>query len=243
MMDTPTAFAVCEALAAELAGGALAPAPAAAVEVALTALQTAYQVDVTRAEQRSQWSLRTRGLSLPAVLELARTHVPAASAAPTPTAPAAAAAPATVPAAATATDKVCPWTWGSVPAPAPYRRGGQAGADEAETHKAAGNVAMKDKRYDAAVSSYSRAIELDPSVAVYFANRHVPAPPRPVVAPPHLTWYPDGHSAAAYLCVRDNAAAVADCETAIRLDPAYAKAYSRLGCVCVSQRHRPRTVD
>jgi len=31
---------------------------------------------------------------------------------------------------------------------------------------------MRDKQYTAAIHSYTRAIELDPTVAVYFCNRY-----------------------------------------------------------------------
>jgi len=45
--------------------------------------------------------------------------------------------------------------------------------------------------------------------------------------------------AAAYLCLRDNAAAAADCEEAVKLDPNYGKAYSRLGYAAKGNRTPP----
>ena len=65
---------------------------------------------------------------------------------------------------------------------------------------------MSAKKHDAAIESYTKAIALDPTNAVYFSNR-----------------------AAAYSSKGDHAAAVEDGKRAIEVDPSFAKAYSRLG--------------
>lgn len=88
----------------------------------------------------------------------------------------------------------------------------------AEKHKQAGNAQMSAKKYDEAIDSYSKAIELDPSTPVYYSNR-----------------------AAAYSSKGDNLShmsAVADAEKAIEVDPSFVKAYHRLGYVQYSNiRH------
>nr|XP_020649816.1 small glutamine-rich tetratricopeptide repeat-containing protein alpha isoform X2 [Pogona vitticeps] len=77
---------------------------------------------------------------------------------------------------------------------------------EAERLKAEGNEQMKAENYDSAVSYYGKAIELNPSNAVYYCNR-----------------------AAAYSKLGNYAGAVRDCERAIGIDPKYSKAYGRMG--------------
>ncbi|XP_010633139.1 small glutamine-rich tetratricopeptide repeat-containing protein alpha isoform X2 [Fukomys damarensis] len=77
---------------------------------------------------------------------------------------------------------------------------------EAERLKTEGNEQMKMENFEAAVHLYGKAIELNPTNAVYFCNR-----------------------AAAYSKLGDYAGAVRDCERAICLDPAYSKAYGRMG--------------
>ncbi|KAI9572690.1 cytoplasmic protein [Boletus coccyginus] len=77
---------------------------------------------------------------------------------------------------------------------------------KAEKHKQTGNTQMSAKKYDSAIDSYSSAITLDPTNAVYFSNR-----------------------AAAYSSKADHASAVEDAKSAIEVDPSFVKAYSRLG--------------
>lgn len=77
---------------------------------------------------------------------------------------------------------------------------------KAEKHKQTGNTQMSAKKHDSAIDSYSKAIALDPTNAVYFSNR-----------------------AAAYSSKGDHSSAVEDAKRAIDLDPAFVKAYSRLG--------------
>ncbi|GAB0200817.1 small glutamine-rich tetratricopeptide repeat-containing protein alpha [Grus japonensis] len=77
---------------------------------------------------------------------------------------------------------------------------------EAERLKTEGNEQMKAENFEAAVSFYGKAIELNPSNAVYFCNR-----------------------AAAYSKLGNYAGAVRDCERAIAIDPNYSKAYGRMG--------------
>ncbi|NXD56628.1 SGTA protein, partial [Corvus moneduloides] len=69
-----------------------------------------------------------------------------------------------------------------------------------------GNDQMKAENFEAAVSFYGKAIELNPANAVYFCNR-----------------------AAAYSKLGNYAGAVRDCERAIGIDPNYSKAYGRMG--------------
>ena len=79
----------------------------------------------------------------------------------------------------------------------------------AEKLKATGNAQMSSKKYDDAIKSYTQAIALDPTNAVYYSNR-----------------------AAAYSSKGEHSSAVLDAEKAIEADPSFVKAYHRLGCVC-----------
>jgi small glutamine-rich tetratricopeptide repeat-containing protein alpha len=85
---------------------------------------------------------------------------------------------------------------------------GSSDADKAaaEKLKASGNSQMSAKQYDAAIDSYTKAIALDPKNAVYYSNR-----------------------AAAHSSKNDHAAAIADAEKAIEVDPSFVRAYHRLG--------------
>ncbi|KAJ3558414.1 hypothetical protein NM688_g942 [Phlebia brevispora] len=76
----------------------------------------------------------------------------------------------------------------------------------AEKLKASGNSHMSAKSYDAAIESYTQAIQLDPTNAVYYSNR-----------------------AAAYSSKGEHGSAVADAEKAIEVDPSFVRAYHRLG--------------
>lgn len=77
---------------------------------------------------------------------------------------------------------------------------------EAERLKTEGNEQMKLENFEAAVHLYGKAIDLNPSNAVYFCNR-----------------------AAAYSKLGNYVGAVQDCERAIGIDPGYSKAYGRMG--------------
>ncbi|XP_019393848.1 PREDICTED: small glutamine-rich tetratricopeptide repeat-containing protein alpha isoform X2 [Crocodylus porosus] len=91
---------------------------------------------------------------------------------------------------------------------------------EAEHLKTEGNEQMKAENFEAAVSFYSRAIELNPSNAVYFCNR-----------------------AAAYSKLGNYAGAVRDCERAISIDPSYSKAYGRMGLALSSLSKHTEAVE
>jgi len=77
---------------------------------------------------------------------------------------------------------------------------------QAERFKQTGNAQMSSKDYDAAIESYNKAVNLDPTNPVYYSNR-----------------------AAAYSSKGDHLAAVGDAEQAISVDPKFVKAYHRLG--------------
>lgn len=78
----------------------------------------------------------------------------------------------------------------------------------AEKLKATGNSQMSAKQYDAAIESYTQAIQRDPTNAVYYSNR-----------------------AAAYSSKADHLSAIADAEKALEVDPSFVRAYHRLGYV------------
>ena len=100
---------------------------------------------------------------------------------------------------------------GSAAAAAPSAPAAPSAADKAaaEKLKATGNAQMSSKKYDDAIKSYTQAIALDPTNAVYYSNR-----------------------AAAYSSKGEHSSAVLDAEKAIEADPSFVKAYHRLGCVC-----------
>lgn len=72
---------------------------------------------------------------------------------------------------------------------------------------------MQDGRHEEAIQSYSAAIELSPKPR-YLGNR-----------------------AAALAAAGQLDEAIADCRRALGIDPAYAKAYSRLGYVSLKSRN------
>ena len=76
----------------------------------------------------------------------------------------------------------------------------------AEKEKAEGNKLMSSKDYASAVAAYTRAIALDDKNAVYYSNR-----------------------AAAFSSMGDHGKAIEDANKAIDTDPAFSKAYHRLG--------------
>lgn len=90
--------------------------------------------------------------------------------------------------------------------PSPKPQVSEADKAKAEQLKQAGNSLMSKKDYAAAITSYTGAVALDPTNAVYYSNR-----------------------AAAYSSTGDHANAVADAEKALECDPKFFKAYSRLG--------------
>lgn len=76
----------------------------------------------------------------------------------------------------------------------------------AENLKNQGNQCMKNSKFEEAVACYSKAIELWGTNAIYHCNR-----------------------AAAYSRLSKQTEAIADCLTALKIDPTYAKAYGRMG--------------
>lgn len=77
---------------------------------------------------------------------------------------------------------------------------------EAEGLKSRGNAAMAQKDYPQAIDLYTQALRLHPANAVFLSNR-----------------------AAAHSAAKDHASARIDAEAAVAVDPAYTKAWSRLG--------------
>lgn len=77
---------------------------------------------------------------------------------------------------------------------------------EADGLKSQGNAAMAQKDYATAIDLYTQALALHPGNAVFLSNR-----------------------AAAHSAAKDHASAKVDAEAAVALDPAYTKAWSRLG--------------
>uniref|UniRef100_A0A8D8JL34 DnaJ homolog subfamily C member 7 n=2 Tax=Culex pipiens TaxID=7175 RepID=A0A8D8JL34_CULPI len=75
----------------------------------------------------------------------------------------------------------------------------------AEEKKNTGNELYKIKRYDAALNSYSEAINLCPDVPAYYGNR-----------------------AATYMMLSDYRSAIRDAKQAIQLDPQFEKGYIRI---------------
>lgn len=75
-----------------------------------------------------------------------------------------------------------------------------------EALKSKGNAAMAAKDYPSAIDLYTQALALNPNNAVFLSNR-----------------------AAAHSAAKDHASARTDAEAAVALDPAYTKAWSRLG--------------
>jgi tetratricopeptide (TPR) repeat protein len=75
----------------------------------------------------------------------------------------------------------------------------------AETAKGLGNEAFSSKKFDEAITHYTKAIELDPENAVFFSNR-----------------------SAAYASKQDWAKSVEDAKTCIAKDPKFVKGYYRL---------------
>lgn len=77
---------------------------------------------------------------------------------------------------------------------------------EAEALKSRGNAAMAAKDYAKAIDLYTQALTLHPLNAIFLSNR-----------------------AAAHSAAKDHASARTDAEAAVAADPAYTKAWSRLG--------------
>lgn len=84
--------------------------------------------------------------------------------------------------------------------------------DLAETFKTAGNEFMRTSEHLKAVELYTCAIALSRKNAIYYCNR-----------------------AAAYTLLNMNNEAIEDCLKSIEIDPAYSKAYSRLGSAYFAQ--------
>lgn len=83
----------------------------------------------------------------------------------------------------------------------------------AASFKDAGNKFLQAKNYDEAIAAYTEAINLDPNDHVFFSNR-----------------------SAAYLSKGDASNALSDAERCVKLNPSWAKGYSRKGAALHSLR-------
>lgn len=90
-------------------------------------------------------------------------------------------------------------------------------ADQLKTH---GNQKMVSGQYQEAVNYYTKAIEIDGSSAIYYANR-----------------------AAAQTHLKEYKKAIADCEASLRIDSNYSKAYSRLGTALFYEGNYQKAVE
>ncbi|CAM1507436.1 Fc.00g070770.m01.CDS01 [Cosmosporella sp. VM-42] len=90
--------------------------------------------------------------------------------------------------------------------PAPSTQVTEDQKKQAEALKSKGNAAMAQKDYGSAIELYTQALGLNPTNAVFLSNR-----------------------AAAHSAAKDHTSAKADAEAAVAIDPAYTKAWSRLG--------------
>lgn len=92
---------------------------------------------------------------------------------------------------------------------------------KADSFKVKGNEALKENRYDDAISFYTQAIEIDSKNPIYFANRGL-----------------------AHLKNESYGAAVEDFTSSVTADPAYVKAYYRRGVASAAMsRHKDAIVD
>ena len=82
----------------------------------------------------------------------------------------------------------------------------QARIEQAELKKTEGNTLLRESKINEAIACYTEAINLNPSNAIYYGNR-----------------------AAAYTSLREHEKAIEDCIAAVKIDPLYGKAFSRLG--------------
>jgi len=96
----------------------------------------------------------------------------------------------------------------------------QADKDSAEAKKVEGNDFMRDGKFNDAIASYTSAIALDPSNAIYYSNR-----------------------AAAYAKLQDNKNSILDCEKALNIDPSYSKAYGRMGLAYFNDENYEKAID
>lgn len=86
--------------------------------------------------------------------------------------------------------------------------------------KVQGNELMNSGKIKEGLENYTKAIELDSSNAIYYCNR-----------------------AAAYSKLEMYSASLEDCKRAVRIDPKYSKAYSRMGHAFVNMNDYQRAHD
>lgn len=90
----------------------------------------------------------------------------------------------------------------------------------ADQLKSKGNELMGQAKYKDAIAYYTKAIEIEPTNHIFYANR-----------------------AAAHTHTKDYRSAIIDCEKAISINESYSKAYSRLGTALFYDGNYVRAVD
>ncbi len=103
-----------------------------------------------------------------------------------------------------------------------------------------GNTHLSNKKYPEAVSSYSKAIQINANNAIYHSNRYSKIYPYYQFPSLCLLWKLRSHHhryisfflihrAAAYSHMGQHEKAIEDCKQSIVINPSYSKAYGRLG--------------
>lgn len=89
-----------------------------------------------------------------------------------------------------------------------------------EQLKTKGNELMTQAKYKEAIAYYTKAIELEPTNYIYYANR-----------------------SAAHIHMKDYRSAIMDCEKSVSINEKYSKAWNRLGRALYYDRNYARAVD
>ncbi|KAF9163389.1 hypothetical protein DFQ27_002916 [Actinomortierella ambigua] len=177
-------FSILEFLQTSINNGTIKQDDQEGIEVAIQCIGEAFNVDVTDEEQAKELSIKPASLtSIFDVFLNTQKKVGAAKTAST--------------SASAAKEEE------KVPAKKEISEQDKANAEQL---KVAGNRKVNEKDYAEAIRLYGEAIVLNPTNAVYYANR-----------------------AAAYSQMGDHENAITDSIKAAEVDPSYSKAYSRLG--------------
>ncbi|TPX33321.1 hypothetical protein SmJEL517_g03773 [Synchytrium microbalum] len=191
-------FAICEFLQKSIKDKSVKEDDIEGLEVAIQCIGEAFGIDTSDPSQATLYSVKPA--TLPVIFDVflatqAKKNANKSPLPPTATLPQTSTSP-------TSSPKPVDM---EVPSPTPAMNPREQKL-KAEELKGAGNKSMTEKNYAEAISSYTAAIGLDSSNAVYYANR-----------------------AAAYSQNNEHEKAVEDSKRAIQIDPEYSKAYSRMG--------------